>query len=142
MTTSPTSATAAKMPWWRRWFGTRSERAAARFLRSEGFRILARNLHSTHGEIDLIALDRDCIVFVEVRSTASADLERPSASIDSAKQRRLTELALQYLHRHRLLGRPARFDVVLVSWPHDRRSPVIAHHRCAFEAVGRFQFHS
>jgi putative endonuclease len=142
MTTSPTSAAAAKMPWWRRWFGTRSERAAARFLRGEGFRILARNLRSAHGEIDLVALDQDCIVFVEVRSTGRADLERPSLSVDPAKQRRLTELALQYLQRHRLLGRPARFDVVILSWPQNRRTPVIAHHRSAFEAVGRFQFYS
>jgi putative endonuclease len=99
-------------------------------------------LYSSLGEIDLIALDRDCIVFVEVRSTGRADLERPSLSVDSAKQRRLTELALQYLQRHRLLGRPARFDVVILSWPQGQRSPVIAHHRSAFEAVGHFQFQS
>jgi putative endonuclease len=142
MTTTPTSAVSAKMPWWRRWFGTRSERAAARFLRGEGFRILARNLHSALGEIDLVALDHDCIVFVEVRSTGRADLERPSLSVDAAKQRRLSELALQYLQRHRLLGTPARFDVVVLAWPQDRRTPVIAHHRSAFESVGRFQFYS
>jgi putative endonuclease len=142
MTTSPTSGAAVKMPWWRRWFGTRSERAAARFLRCEGFRILGRNFHSRLGEIDLIALDRDCVVFVEVRSTGAADLERPSLSVDFAKQRRLSELAVQYLQRHRLLGRRARFDVVILSWPQDQRSPVIAHHRSAFESVGRFQFQS
>jgi putative endonuclease len=129
------------MPWWRRWFGNRSERAAARFLRRQGFRILARNLHSEQGELDLVALDQDCLVFVEVRSTGRSDLERPSLSVDAAKQRRLTDLAAQYLQRHRLLGQAARFDVIIVSWPEDRREPVIVHHRNAFDAVGRFQLY-
>jgi putative endonuclease len=129
----------AVKPWWRRWFGTRSERAAARFLRRQGYRILARNYTCPHGELDLIALDGRCIVFVEVRSTGSDDLERPAASVDEAKQRRLTNLALYYLQEHRLLDCTARFDVLALSWPAERREPRIIHHRQAFEAVGRFQ---
>src|SRR5437899_2194173 len=92
------------IPWLRRWFGTRSERAAARYLRKLGYRILARNFRCTAGEIDLIALDGGCIVFVEVRSTEKADLSRPAASVDAEKQRRLTKLALYYLKQKRLLG--------------------------------------
>jgi putative endonuclease len=140
--TPSTSTFSSKMPWWRRWFGTRSERAAARFLRRQGFRILARNLHSSRGELDLVALDLGCIVFVEVRSTGRPDLEGPAISVDAAKQRRLTELALQYLQRRRLLGRAARFDVVVLSWPEGQRSPTVVHHRNAFEAIGRFQLDS
>ena len=144
MAVSPiaTSILSSKAPWWRRWFGTRSERAAARFLRRQGFRILARNLHSSLGELDLVALDRDCIVFVEVRSTGRPDVEGPEVSIDTAKQRRLTGLALQYLQRNRLLGRAARFDVVVLSWPEGHRSPTVVHHRSAFQAIGRFQLDS
>lgn len=126
-------------PWWRRWFGTRSERAAARFLRRLGYRILARNYTCSHGELDLIALDVQALVFVEVRSTGSADSERPAASVDEAKQRRLTRLALHYLQEHQLLDRPARFDVLTLSWPEGQREPHIVHYRQAFEAVGRFQ---
>jgi putative endonuclease len=131
-----------RLPWWRRWFGTRSERAAARFLRRLGYRILARNYVCPPGELDLVALDGGCIVFVEVRSTESGDPSRPAASVDAAKQRRLTDLALYFLQRHRLLGRAARFDVLAVSWPAGRREPVITHYRHAFEAVGRFQMFS
>jgi putative endonuclease len=131
-----------RKPWWRRWFGSRSERAAARYLRQQGYRILARNLNSTGGELDLVALEGTCVVFVEVRSTGTTDENRPATSVDLNKQRRLTELAVRFLQRRGLLGRPARFDVVTVSWPPDRREPVIAHYRNAFEAVGRFQmFH-
>lgn len=135
-------APSSHKPWWRRWFGSRSERVAARFLRRAGFRILARNLSGPLGEIDLVAVDRDCIVFVEVRSTASTDLTRTAESVDAVKQGRLTRLALDFLRRHRLLDRPARFDVLAISWPTQQREPTIAHYRQAFEAVGHGQMYS
>jgi putative endonuclease len=132
----------AKKPWWRRWFGTRSERAAARFLRRLGYRILARNYSCPHGELDLIALEGRCIVFVEVRSTGSDDPDRPAASVDDAKQRRLTRLALHYLQEYRLLDYAVRFDVLALSWPDGQRQPRIVHYPHAFEAVGRFQMYN
>jgi putative endonuclease len=131
-----------RWPVWRRWFGSRSERAAARFLRRNGYRILARNVVLPPGELDLVALDGRSLVFVEVRSTEDADPERPAASVDAAKQRKLTDVALAYLGQHRLLGHPARFDVLAVSWPPNRREPEIVHYPGAFEAVGRFQMFS
>jgi putative endonuclease len=136
------SAASPRKPWWRRWFGTRSERAAARFLRGRGYRIVARNYTCPYGELDLVALDGPTLVFVEVRSTGCADAERPAASVDAAKQSRLTNLALHYLQQHRLLGRPARFDVLTLSWPADQREPSIVHYPQAFEAVGRFHMYS
>ena len=129
-------------PWWRRWFGSRSERAAARFLKRQGFRIVARNYSSPLGELDLIALDGRCIVFIEVRSTEAGDMEKTAASVDDAKQRRLSRLALQILQKRRLLDQAARFDVVTVSWPAAQAEPTIEHHRNAFEAAGRFQMFS
>jgi putative endonuclease len=132
----------ARLPWWRRWFGTRSERAAARFLKRQGCRIVARNYTCPLGELDLVAVDGASLVFIEVRSTGTADANRPAASVDAAKQRRLTELALHFMQRHRLLGQPARFDVLALSWPEGQREPTIVHHRHAFDAVGRFQMYS
>jgi putative endonuclease len=102
---------------------------------------VARNYSCPHGELDLVAVDRDCVVFVEVRSTGTDDLTKTAASVDFAKQRRLTTLALHFLQRHRLLDQPARFDVLILSWPADRHQPVIQHYRNAFEAVGRFQMY-
>ena len=135
------SESPARWPWWRRWFGNRSERAAAKFLRRQRYRIVARNYRSPHGELDLVAIDRACVVFVEVRSTGTLDLTNTAASVDLAKQRRLTNLALHFLRQHRLLDYPARFDVLLLSWPPDRKEPAISHYRNAFEAVGRFQMY-
>jgi putative endonuclease len=128
--------------WWRRWFGSRSERRAARFLRKQGFRILDRNWSTPLGELDIIALEKGCLVFVEVRSTAGDDPDRPAASVDFAKQKRLTRMALQYLQAKQLLGRDARFDVLAISWPADQRDPVIEHFRSAFEPTDRFQFYT
>ena len=128
--------------WWRRWFGTRSERRAARYLRKQGFRIIARNWSTPLGELDLVAVDGRCVVFVEVRSTAGEDPERPASSVDLAKQRRLTRMALQFLQAKHLLDCEARFDVLAISWPADRREPVIEHYRSAFEATDRFQMYT
>ncbi|MCC6420352.1 MAG: YraN family protein [Gemmataceae bacterium] len=132
----------ARRPWWRRWFGTRSERAAARFLKTLGYRLVTRNYTCPHGEIDLVAVDGRCVVLVEVRSTGTDDITRPAASVDAAKQRRLTKLALHFLQERGLLNHPARFDVLALSWPAGRREPLVEHHVNAFEAVGRFQMYS
>jgi putative endonuclease len=136
------TASPARRPWWRRWFGTRSERAAERFLRRRGCRVLARNYACPLGELDLVVVQDGCVVFVEVRSTGGDDAERPALSVDEAKQRRLTALALHFLREKRLLERPARFDVLAVCWPARAREPEIVHYPHAFDAVGRFQMYS
>jgi putative endonuclease len=135
------STPSARIPWWRRWFGSRSERAAARFLRGLGYRILARNYTCPEGEIDMVAVVDRCVVFVEVRSTEGNDPERPAASVDAEKQARLTRCALHFLHAKKLLGHAARFDVLTLHWPPGTREPAITHYPHAFEAVGRFQMH-
>ena len=132
-----------RWPWWRRWFGLRSERAAARFLRRAGFRILAHNVSDRAGEIDLLALDGPALVIVEVRSSESKDFQELAASVNHAKQRRLTDAALRFLQRHRLLNAvPVRFDVLALRWPPGTSEPEVRHFRHAFTAVGRFQMFS
>ncbi len=135
-------ATSPALPWWRRWFGSRSERAAVRFLKRLGYKILARNFRCPVGELDVVALDGSCVVFVEVRSTEQADMAKPALSVDQKKQRRLTQLALFWLQKKRLLRQPARFDVLTVGWPRDAKEPAIRHFQAAFEATGDFQFFS
>jgi putative endonuclease len=126
-------------PWLRRWFGNRSERAAERFLKRKGYRILRRNYSCPGGELDLVALDGRCIIFAEVRSTAQADSERPAQSIDLEKQRRMTRAAVHFIRRHRLREPECRYDILILCWPPDQSQPRIEHYPNAFEAVGRFQ---
>ena len=91
--------------------------------------------------MDLKSTDR-CIVFVEVRSTEAGDTAMPALSVDAAKQKRLTRLALFYLQKRRLLECAARFDVLAISWPANAPEPSIVHYANAFEATGRFQPYS
>jgi putative endonuclease len=122
-------------PWWRRWFGSRSERAASRFLRNLGYRILAHNFTCDLGEIDLIVLDHACIVFVEVRSTEADNVRLAAESVDARKQQKLTRLAMHYLQSKRLTDCSARFDVLAISWPPSAQEPTIVHYQNAFDAT-------
>jgi putative endonuclease len=139
--------TSALSTWFRRLFpekplGRRGESAAARYLKRHGYRILARGDRLWPGELDLVALDRQTIVFVEVKTRRSQDAGHPAEAVDAAKQRRLTRLAVTFLKRHGLLEHPGRFDVVAVTWPEGRRRPTIEHFKNAFEAVGKWEFYS
>jgi putative endonuclease len=131
-----------RWPFWRRWFGRRSERAAARFLRKLGYRILAANLADREGEIDLMALDGVTLVVVEVRSRSVVDPRVAAETVNYPKQRKLTEATVRFLARRRLLGANVRFDVLAIAWPPGAREPTVLHIPHAFEATGRFQFFS
>ena len=122
--------------------GRRGEDAAARFLRRRGYRILERSSRSRPGELDLVALDGQTIVFVEVKTRRQSEAGHPAEAVTPDKQRRLTRLAVTWLKRHRLLEQPARFDVVAVTWPDDDRRPTIEHFPNAFDACGRWEFYS
>jgi len=119
--------------------GHRGERAAARFLRKLGYRILHRQHTSRLGEIDLVARDGDQIVFVEVKTRKSNAAGDPVEAVTHAKQRKLTQVALAYLKRYNLLESAARFDVIAILWPEQGGKPVITHYKNAFEPFGSGQ---
>ena len=99
----------------RRSRGVEGERAAVRFLKRRGYRIVASNYRTKLGEIDLIADDGGTLVFVEVKWRANDAFGGPAADITPAKQARLARLAEQYLVARRLQERPCRFDAVLIT---------------------------
>lgn len=121
---------------WNRWFGDRGERAAARFLRRKGLRIITRGYRIRSGEIDLIARDGDVLVFVEVKTRRRGE---PAEAVTPEKQRRITLAANHFLHKHHLLEIRWRFDIVAVVWPDTKGAPEIEHFPDAFESVGRGQ---
>ena len=100
----------------RRALGAAGEAAAARHLERRGCRILEANVRCRLGEIDLVALDKGVVVFVEVKSNRGGRYGAPEEMVTPAKQRRLARLAVWYLQRRSWLGCPARFDVVAVDW--------------------------
>jgi putative endonuclease len=132
----------ASSGWLAGWLGNEGERLAARYLRRLGYKILARRYRTAMGEIDLIARDGACIVFVEVKTRRSDVAGQPHEAVDAYKQAQLTRLALAFLKRYRLLEKPARFDVVSIVWEGTGADPQIVHYRNAFEPPGRGQFFS
>jgi putative endonuclease len=94
--------------------GVLGERAARSHLQRLGLKFLTANFKSPRGEIDLIFRDRDCLVFVEVKTRSSENWVRPAAAVNARKRRLLSQCGLDYL---RLLKDPQvkiRFDVVEV----------------------------
>lgn len=96
----------------RKALGTEGERAAEKFLRRQRYTILERNYRSPLGEIDLIALDGETVVFIEVKTRSGEGHGNPLEAVDARKQRQISRVAQSFLLRHRLQDRPARFDVV------------------------------
>lgn len=117
-----------------RLFGNDGERLAARYLRQQGLKILARQWNGRLGEIDLVARDGRTIVFVEVKTRRSTVGGRPEEAVDFAKQRQLTRAGYEWIKRYGREGWSYRFDVVAIVMP-ENAEPQIKHIRHAFEAT-------
>jgi putative endonuclease len=94
--------------------GQLGERTARKHLQRLGLKFLTANFRSDRGEIDLVFRDKDCLVFVEVKTRSSEDWVRPAAYVNAHKRRLLSQTALDYL---KLIKNPQikiRFDIVEV----------------------------
>lgn len=117
-------------------WGLRGEDAAARLLKSRGYRVLGRSLRLHAGEIDILAEDPDgkTIVVVEVKTRVrrAGQPERsartpPEASITAHKRRKLVTLARSLARSNGWQSRPLRIDVVAVEWDEGAPEPVVRH---------------
>jgi putative endonuclease len=95
--------------------GREGENLAALTLENAGFRIVARNFRSPWGEVDLVALEGECIVFIEVKAWSFYGIQDLQYGINRKKQRRIIETAKYFLSIHRKYSEMAvRFDVIFV----------------------------
>ena len=92
--------------------GRRGEEYAARYLMGCGFRIVERNFRAKVGEIDIVAVDGDELVFVEVRYRRSAGHGTPAETVGPRKRLRLVRAAALFLQARGASDTPCRFDVV------------------------------
>jgi putative endonuclease len=99
----------------RKLLGQEGEDRAAQFLLRQGYRILERNYRTRSGEIDLIALHRGIVVFVEVKTRTNSAFGAPEQAVTPAKQRRMIKAALGYINHRKLHQVPCRFDVVAIN---------------------------
>src|SRR5579864_1147038 len=96
--------------------GRHGEDLAHRFLRRQGFTVVGRNYRarSGSGEIDLIAWEKDQLVFVEVKARASAEFGSPDRAVNLEKQSHLERAARDYARRAGADWESVRFDIVNV----------------------------
>jgi len=113
--------------------GARGEKLAARYLKREGYRILARRYDCPAGEIDLIASDGRTIVFIEVKTRAESDgPSDPTYGVRSRQQERNARAAQYFLRQMQIKTRPCRFDIVTVTW-RESGKPTVEHFKDAFQ---------
>ncbi len=99
--------------------GNFAENEACRFLIRQGYSILEKNFRFGHKEIDIIAWDKNTLVFIEVRSRIEKGLVLPEESIGMWKQKNIILTAQFYLKKKRWNDLPCRFDVVRVLYNKD-----------------------
>ncbi len=101
--------------------GEKAEKKAWEFLKAQGCRLAIKNSRSRMGEIDLVVLDHEVLVFVEVRYRSDSSRGTGAESITRAKIRKIVLTAQHFLSTHpRFTDTPCRFDVVSmddeISW--------------------------
>ena len=94
--------------------GKLGEKTARKFLKKRGYRIRETGFRCRRGEIDIIAQQKDYLVFVEVRTKSSLDFGTPEESITAAKKKKLIASALTYANTHQNLPSLWRIDVVAI----------------------------
>ena len=98
----------------RRDTGILGEKLAKDFLKRRGYLILETNYRCPHGEIDIIARDRDSLVFIEVRTKKSPEFGSPEESITPAKKEKIRATAYHYQQTHDNLPTSWHIDVVAI----------------------------
>jgi putative endonuclease len=114
--------------------GAAGESLACRYLEKRGLAILARNYRCRVGEIDVVARDRDVIVFVEVKERRGASHGAGYDGVTSGKRQRVVRAAQRYAQDHGLSEAAIRFDVVSIDWLDGE--PQVRHDRGAFDSEG------
>ena len=96
--------------------GEAGEAVAASFLEKRGVKILEKNFRSHIGEVDIIALDGEILIFVEVKAWSSFGIESLEYALDAKKQHKIIETSKYFLSFHREYKYMAiRYDVIFVS---------------------------
>ena len=100
--------------------GRRGERAAEKYLRRNGYRIVKRNFRAAGAEIDLVAMDGDVLVFVEVKTRRGRDAGAPEEAVDERKQKQIRRAAELFATRYREDEIEMRFDIVAIDASSER----------------------
>ena len=112
--------------------GDTAELFAENHLKQQGLKLVERNFNSRYGEIDLIMLDKQSLVFVEVRFRADSSFGSGAETVNFHKQHKIIKTAQIYLQSHKKMqNRDCRFDVVSVTL--QANVPTIEWYKSAFQ---------
>jgi len=111
----------------RQTIGRWGEAEAEKYLLGSGYQILDHNVHTSYGEIDLIACQGDQIVFVEVKTRTNQAYGLPETSVTVRKQAHMIQSAEAYLTLHPEMGEDWRIDVIAVQGKPGETHPEIVH---------------
>ena len=92
--------------------GRAGEKRAVDFLKKKGFKILKTNYRAPVGEIDIIAQDKEVLVFIEVKTRTSENYGLPCEAVDRKKQEKYYKAATLYLQKEQKMDSACRFDVI------------------------------
>lgn len=106
--------------------GIWGERVAVEYLTEQGYRIMERDWHSGHRDIDIIARQDDTIVFVEVKTRRNTIFVVPEQAVDWKKRRNLRQ-AINHYVKYRKIYLPTRFDIITVVGMLGTPHPTINH---------------
>ena len=95
--------------------GTWGETLALKEIKRLGYKCIARNYRCPLGEIDLIAKERDSLVFIEIKTRRGRSIGYAKEAISSRKKRQLSKVALAYMKSNDCYDVKSRFDVVVIS---------------------------
>jgi putative endonuclease len=95
-------------------FGRWGEETAAAYLEAKGYTILARNFHTAHGEIDIVASKAAGLIFIEVKTRSSNTFGYPEDSVTQRKQAHLLSAASDYIQTHPESGESWQFDLIAI----------------------------
>ena len=94
--------------------GKEGERIAKEFLKKKGYSILQENYRTPFGEIDIIAREKDVLVFVEVKTRADLTFGSPFEAVNQRKKEKIKKVAITVM-KHIKKECPARFDVLSIN---------------------------
>ena len=94
--------------------GIKGEEIAENYLLGQGYQILEKNFHSQQGEVDLVAMDRETLVFVEVKNYSFRSYGSPLGAVRKSKRESIIHAARTYLLKNKLRKVNCRFDVVTI----------------------------
>ncbi|GHU63437.1 hypothetical protein FACS189418_6720 [Clostridia bacterium] len=118
----------------KREIGSRYEEIAAAYFLARNYQILKRNFYTLEGEVDIIARDKEFLVFIEVRYRINTRYGHPLESISLRKKQRLVSAAKIYLRQEGLsLDIPCRFDVLGILGSQDQRSWISQNQQVSLE---------